>query len=152
METKTTHVDMHVDDLATFMFLKNKNNAIVELSLGGIENNKDLFFFCLDLLCKGLVLLYGENGRVDVEILTLDSFKLIEKKMALAGIHVKLHIESIAIDPTEECVNAINLDDINLQSDNELLTDYVFKMKMDSIIYNIAFELVHHGGSRCSRR
>ena len=144
-----THVDMHVDDLATFMFTRNVNNAMIELSLGGIENNKDLFFFCLDLLCKGLVILYGKNGRVDVENLTLDCFASIQKKMNLAGIRVKLLVESLDNEYDES--NAINLDDINAQSDTDNLVEYVFKMKMDKIIYNIAFELVHHDTTRCSR-
>ena len=148
MEKKFTHVDMHVNDLATFMFTKNVNNATLELSLGGIENNKDLFFFCLDLLCKGLVLLYGKYGRVDVERLSFECFNCIKKKMALAGINVKLNVESV--DAPED-INAINLDEIHSQSDSDELSDYIFKMKMDKIIYNIAFELVHYDATRCSR-
>ena len=42
------HIDVEVDELSDFIFLKNTNDAIIELELGGIENNKDLFCFLLD--------------------------------------------------------------------------------------------------------
>ena len=53
-------VDMEIDDLASFLFTKNINNITTELSLGGIADNKDLFFFCLDLF--GLALGHGPVG------------------------------------------------------------------------------------------
>ena len=78
-------VDMHVNDLAEFMFTKNKSNALIELSLGGIENNKDLFFFCLDLFCKGLVILHGTENKVDLDSITMEQFGDIKNKMELAS-------------------------------------------------------------------
>ena len=156
-KTKNMNVDMHIDDLAMFMFLKNKNNAIIELSLGGIESNKDLFFFCLDLLCKGLVLLFGNDRKVELDSLTPEAFDDVKKKMSLAGINVQLHIEQIyspqtstlttdddgPSDLVDDFRNAINLNELNMDVDCKQLEDYVFRMKMDKIIYNIAFNLVH---------
>ena len=43
------YVDMHINNLAEFMFLRNVNDAKLVMSLGGIEDAKDLFYFCLDL-------------------------------------------------------------------------------------------------------
>jgi hypothetical protein len=150
-------VDMHIDDLANFMFVRNVNNALVELSLGGIENNKDLFFFCLDLFCKGLVLLFGENGKVDVESLTEEKFNLVKQKMHLAGIDVKL---DIYMDPSQSTTvslindneppdvepikTSVNINELDMDDDNKPLSEYVFRLRLDSIIYNIHFDIVHN--------
>lgn len=153
-------VDMHIDDLATFMFKKNVNNAVVELSLGGIENNKDMFFFCLDLFCKGLVMLYGENGRVNVENLSQENFMKVREKMNLAGIDVLLDLEMLpdedgttvslvtdddmAPPDVEEIKNSVNINELDQDiDDNKQLKDYVFKLKMDKVVFNIHFNLFH---------
>lgn len=144
---------MHINDLATFMFLKNVNNAIVELSLGGVENNKDFFYFCLDLFCKGLVILFGENGKVNVESLTQEQFAIIKQKMSLAGIDVKLDVfieQQTTISLLDEAPpdvdpikTSINFNEIDMDDDNKPLSDYVFRLKMDNLLYNIHFETIH---------
>jgi hypothetical protein len=147
-------VDMHINDLAEFMFLRNVNDAVIDLSLGGIENNKDLFFFCLDLFCKGLVFLFGENGKVDVEKLSLDNFKLVKQKMELAGINTKLNvlvenattislIEDDSAPPDVKTYNSINIHELDNESDDKDLSEYIFTLKFEKMKYNINFELVH---------
>jgi hypothetical protein len=148
-------VDMHINDLATFMFLKNVNNAIVELSLGGVENNKDFFYFCLDLFCKGLVILFGENGKVNVESLTQEQFAIIKQKMSLAGIDVKLDVfieqkttislldDDTAPPDVDPIKTSINFNEIDMDDDNKPLSEYVFRLKMDNLLYNIHFETIH---------
>lgn len=160
-------IDMQINDLATFLFKENVNNSIIELSLGGIENNKDLFFFCLDLFCKGLVLLFGTNGKVEVESLDTEKFAIIKHKIGLAGINIILDIVKIPtlednntttlslISDTDtdtkscppdlvETRNAINMNELDLEYDHKPLNEYIFKLKMDNLIYNINFELIHH--------
>jgi hypothetical protein len=150
----TLDVDMHINDLAEFMFLRNINDAIIDLSLGGIENNKDLFFFCLDLFCKGLVYLFGENGKVDIEKVSLDNFKLVKTKMELAGINVKLDVlveESTTISLVEQddapldikTYNSVNIHELDSESDDKPLSEYIFTLKFEKMKYNIHFELVH---------
>jgi hypothetical protein len=154
------NVDMHINDLASFMFIKNKNNAIIELSLGGIQNNKDLFFFCLDLFCKGLVHLFGDNGKVHVDQLTMEQFAIVKQKMSLAGIDVILNIIRLPKDihveyetnldsdvsppDIKEHPTAINISEIDSELDsNKPMSEYIFKLKMHDIVYNINFQLVH---------
>ena len=156
------NVDMHINDLAFFMFLKNVNNAIIELSLGGIQNNKDLFFFCLDLFCKGLVHLFGQNGKIHVDQITQEQFEMVKNKMALAGINVILkiiqlqpntYIEEDSDDdsppdlpsgqPQPNQMVGLNIHEIESEELNKPMKDYVFKIKMHNINYNINFELVH---------
>lgn len=154
-------VDMHVNDLAEFMFTKNKNNALIELSLGGIENNKDLFFFCLDLFCKGLVILYGTDNKVDLDSITMEQFGDIKNKMELAGIQVNLELTalpenenttiSLIGDGTDgeepadiqEITNSVNLTEIDQEYDHKQLNEYVFRLKMNKYIFLITFNLIH---------
>jgi hypothetical protein len=151
-------VDMHVNDLAEFMFTKNTNNALIELSLGGIENNKDLFFFCLDLFCKGLVILYGTDNRVNLDSITMEQFGDIKNKMELAGIQVNLELtalpenENTTISLIEEngeepsdvqaITNSVNLNEIDQEYDHKQLNEYVFRLKMDKLIFLITFNLI----------
>jgi hypothetical protein len=45
MDPTCLYMDMHIDYFADFLFIKNINNSIIELTLPEIENNKDMFFF-----------------------------------------------------------------------------------------------------------
>ncbi len=132
------YVDMEIDDFATFLFKRNVNNAIIELSLGGVENNKDLFLFLVDLVCKGLVLLFGEDNRVELDAVTLDDFKLIAKKLYCAGISVDLEVET-----NEGDLPGINLYEIENKPDDLPLSEFKFKITSVSFTYKLGFALVH---------
>jgi hypothetical protein len=139
-------VNMEVNDLAEFMFLKNENNVVLELSLGGIENNKDLFCFLLDIFCKGLVLMFGNGTKsVNIEDITLDNFTKIKEKMLCAGININLQMfPSDIIDDTGVAPQAqLNLDEINMADDNIQLQEYEFKVMNATTTYVISFNLVH---------
>jgi hypothetical protein len=138
-------VDMQIEHLAEFMFTKNTNNAKLQLSLGGLENNKDLFFFCLDIFCKGLVLMFGNGGNsVNVEDITMENFNSIREKMLCAGIDVKLKTYPADIDEDNKIQQpAINLDEINHANDDIPLHEYEFKLTNPTLIYIISFNIVH---------
>lgn len=139
-------VNMEVNDLAEFMFLKNENNVVLELSLGGIENNKDLFCFLLDIFCKGLVLMFGNGTKsVNIDDITLDNFTKIKEKMLCAGININLQMfPSDIIDETGVAPRAqLNLDEINMAEDNIELQEYEFKVMNATSTYVISFNLVH---------
>ncbi len=132
------YVDMEVDDFATFLFKRNINNAIVELSLGGVENNKDLFLFLVDLVCKGLVLLFGEENRVELDNVTSDDFNMIRKKLSCAGINVDLMVEINDGD-----IPGINLYEIENIAEDTPLEQFKFKITSISYVYTLRFKLVH---------
>lgn len=140
------NVQMAIDDLADFMFVRNTNDAIIDLSLGGIQNSKDLFYFCLDLFCKGLVILFGNgNNSVNIDDLTLENFALIRKKIICAGIETKLNTNPLET-PIEEFdhTNTLNFDELNTIDDNLPLSSYEFKIKTPNMMYVLSFEIVHH--------
>lgn len=152
-------IEIEVDQLAHFMFIENKTDAIVELSLGGIEDNKDFFYFCHDLFCKGLVLLYGNDNRLIINDVTMEQFLNVKAKMANAGIHVKLDIinndvrEDAHLDddtpsdlPISTLYPYVNIQDIELLPCDLELHDYKFEIRLSpSVFYSISFSLFHKG-------
>lgn len=137
MTTPDLAVDMEIDDFATFLFIKNKHNAIVDLSMGNVENTKDLFCFCIDLLCKGLIILFGDGIRVDLDTITQDNFAVIKQKMYNAGILVKLEV----FPNTDKEPNTVNVADIDNAKDDMNMDDYHLKIVGNDIIYYIQFSV-----------
>ena len=141
MDPSCLYMDMHVDYFAEFMFLKNINNAIIELTLPEIENNKDMFFFLVDVICKGLVLLFGRDNKVELGDITLDNFRVVQQKMELAGIRVHLDVSPHDMDIP---IAKLNLQEIEeTKPDNLKLSEYVFTIINTNMIYNMSFELFH---------
>jgi hypothetical protein len=140
-------VELEIDELANFMFKRNDNNVVLELSLGGIENNKDLFYFILDLFCKGLVMMFGnETNSVDVDTITFDNFLSIKEKMLCAGIQVNMEHYPNDIPLNDENMSKraiINTDEINEAEDNKPLNEYIFKLYSLKNQYIISFSLIH---------
>lgn len=160
------YVDMHINALADFMFIKNKNDAQIELELNGVEDNKDLFFFLVDLFCKGLVILFGVNNKVEIGDLSMEDFNIVKQKMSLAGVEANLYITEIEDTETKETLDKkldqdidmdedapvdidpmskyVNFNDLEKESNNKPLSHYVFKLKQQKLIYNINFTLIQN--------
>jgi hypothetical protein len=136
-------LNMHINDLADFIFIKNVNDSIIQLSLNGVEDMKDLFYFCLDLFCKGLVILFGQDNKVEVENITLEQFMLLRKKMANAGININLNIyEDIEGEENEEKKVALNLEKIEELPNNLNIEDYDFILRSCNMVYKINFGFI----------
>lgn len=138
---KILDVEMEVEDFADFMFIKNVDNKPLEVSMGGLENNKDMYCFCLDLFCKGLVLMFSKDGKsVSIEDLTFDDFQLAKRKMACAGINVSLDILPSSFDDIKSG-HLTNLKDIDEQNDNLPLEDYKFILHTLPYKYIVSFSI-----------
>lgn len=141
-------VELHVDDLAEFVFIRNVNNVILELSLGGIENNKDLFFFCLDLFCKGLVLMKGNGQSVNLEDISIDDFNVIKAKMQCAGIEPALNVYPADVDASEQSddhpLNKLNVEELNAMDDNAPMDTFQFRVTNPTTTYVLSFKLIHN--------
>lgn len=139
-----TQVEAHINDLAKFLFLVNKDSSIY-LSLHGIEDNKDMFYFCVDLFSKGLILLFGENNRVEINSITYDQFSLVKQKLGKAGIKVYLATyEDIPIDDERPGTHQINIPQIQNLPNNLPLKEYVFILRSNNQVYQVSFELFHN--------
>lgn len=154
-------IEIEVDQLAEFLFKLNTSNAVAELSLGGIEDNKDLFYFCHDLFCKGLVMLFGNESKVIINDLTTEQFQAVKQKMANAGINITLDVVTsdniINTDadnvtssdgpcdlPQTVLYPSINIQDIELMPSNLDLNAYKFKVHLSpNLTYVISYNLFH---------
>lgn len=128
---------VNIDDIANYMFLKNKKNNFISLSLPLLDGNKDLFYFLLDLFCKGLVLLFGNNNRVSIENLTIHDFLKVKERMAYAGINIILNVTT----NNSTSGFSINFLDIEHLPLNLNLTDYEISMITPHHTYKISFDL-----------
>ena len=129
---------MNINDFAEFVFIKNVNDALVELSLGGVENNLDLFCFFVDLVCKGLVFLFGKDNKVELDCVTMEDFKKVQHKMHLLGVDVILDVK-----PNENNIPvSMNVADFENFAPNDDLESYKFKLNTISLLYEVKFKIV----------
>ena len=135
------NLDMSVNDLAEFVFIKNVNDSRLNLSLEGIEDTYDLFCFCVDLLCKGLVLLYGNNGRVEIDDMSADNLTHISKKMKNAGILLSLSIEEKNLNNTFPRMVTFLKPENDMNTKLEL---YSMHIQGKDKVYNVNFGLCHN--------
>jgi hypothetical protein len=82
---------MGMMEAVEFIFKGNTNNQKVLLNIPNLEKGYDLFLFLVDVLCKGLVILYGLDGRVRVDQITPDQIAVIKQKLYNAGINLVIN-------------------------------------------------------------
>ena len=145
-------MEININYLAEFLFLRNTSNSLVELTLGGIEDNKDFFFFCLDLFCKGLVLLYGKDNKLIINDINEEQFAVVQKKLDNAGILAKLTVNVLPppeADIPRDIEDPSMFPNINMAELKELpsnldIDSYILKINMTPrLAYNITFHLIH---------
>lgn len=141
--------ELEVDDFAKFIFLRNESNKHIALSLSGIDTTKDLFCFCLDMLCKGIVLLFGGDvKRVAVQDLSYENFEVVCDKMKCLGI--KCRLETFEAEETLESTldlwvqNVLNIQRIQNSDENKNLTEYNFDIQTKETLYRITFDILHN--------
>lgn len=168
MTGKTEHINLAVEDVASFIFRGNEANRIIQLVPHGLTGGKDLFTFCLDLFFKGMVLLFGNGTSVSISEITMERYKKIEERMALAGIQCKLDLftleeakQNLGLgnqgslsassgttatdeeqDLTPQKILKRSLEFLYQQEDTLPITDYSFIILNDGMIYVISFDLI----------
>ena len=121
------------------MFIGNTDDCKIFLELGGIENNKDLFFFCIDIFFKGLVLLFGKDGKLnDIESITAEQLQDVQYKMSRAGI--VLHVQVLPPDPDDASV--WNIHEIESDTDEQKpINKYELYLNLQHAKYVVSFDL-----------
>lgn len=139
---------MSINDLAEFLFIKNIHDRPVELRDLNVQNSKELFTFCLDLMCKGLVLLFGTDGKVCINTLSMEQFDILKRKMRCTGIDCQLNVIEVE-EPPENLLdlwtqNFLNIQSVRSSDDNMGLNDYTFELQTHENIFKIKFDLIHN--------
>lgn len=155
------HVEATLQGLVEYLFVGNKTDAKVYLNLpqgdDGIRNNHDLFMFFVDLLCKGMVFLYGnEDRKLSLDKLTPEQLEFIKKKLRNAGVELRVNIAPVDfLDPTNQhqeayikpCIVKNNNSECSQgsqgsQDSQDNLEDYVLRIVSNKVEYSISFALV----------
>lgn len=129
--------------LVEYVFRNEKNTKIyLNLPFGedGIRNDHDLFLFFVDLLCKGLVLLYGNGGqRVLIDNLSFENIDYVKSKLKNAGVILNIQTKEVIGDKSIVVKPAIVS-----EGNTNTLKDYVLRIVTNGLEYNISFELLRH--------
>jgi hypothetical protein len=138
--------NIEIDQLATYIFLQNTSNNLIYLDIQGIENRKDAFCMCLDIFLKGFVLLYGTDGRLEVDTITHDAFRIICDRMRLAGISPKLNMsplddEDNNMQPAADILRK-SVYMLYTKPDNLPMQDYHFTLKIGENVCTVSFEFI----------
>lgn len=135
-------LDLNVDDLATFIFRENPSDRPFDLALVGIETSKELFFFMLDMLCKGLVLLFGDGSTsVDLAQVTHEQFLEACRKLACAGIRVTLDTQPKSEAAEDGAAARVNMPQLTVMPDDAPLEAFVLRMRVAGLEHAITFAL-----------
>lgn len=135
-------MDIHVDDLPQFVFLQNPADSPFHLEYGALESCKDLFFFLFDLFCKGLVLLFSEDGRsLDITTVTPEQFQVVSQKLSAGGIHVTIQVVPAQREPGAPDGPMINMPQLAALPDDAPLDQFKVRIIMGAFEYGVSFEV-----------
>jgi hypothetical protein len=140
------HISIDIDSLSKYIFLENSDNKLIYLDIQGLECTKDIFCLCFDLLCKGLVLLYGHDNKVELNHISMEQFHAMSQRLLYAGIKVKLNAvdadnDQDYKDHTSTEVLSESYKYLKTQPDNLDVGDYSFLFKVNELIYTLKFEI-----------
>ena len=144
------HHNITMTELSSYIFIKNRFNKKIIIDIKkGLKNTNDLFHLCLDLFCKGIILMHGCDGKIELNSLTLDDLFAVVNKLENANIHTHINIKNVndmiekniinTSDPRNMITHSLNYTQ-NCTSEN--LDDYEFQLIIDDNLYLISFEII----------
>lgn len=161
------HITLHIDQLAEYIFLHNHKKQCIYLDINGLRDAKDMFCLCLDLLCKGMVLKFGQGNKVYVDDISLEQMHELMQCLKYAGIECHMNVytppevDSLSLDtsaasnnnkaePMDLPLSATSPHDIIVQSVNHIhklpnqlqLNHYHFLLRINNMFYVIHFDLL----------
>ena len=143
----TAHEEKQVDftQLVEYIYHKNHAKKKILIKTNDLNNSKDIFCFCLDLFCKGIVMCHGdERRRVEVESLTMDQLQEVIDKLAYTGIMTIIQVvmnEEGNEQPNDHTFLKESVSNIYKVDNHANLQDFDFKLKVKNMVYVIRFEL-----------
>jgi len=91
--------EVHINDitkLVEFVFVENRGNNRMVIESTDFKDNRDLYFFCIELTMKGLSYLYGNgNGKIDIDDLSMEQIENVKSKLGNEAIELILDIDEI---------------------------------------------------------
>ena len=145
MNQEEVHIE-EIQELVKFVFSDNRHNNRMVIESSDFKDNRDLYFFCLELTMKGLSYLYGdENGKVDIEDLTLEQLENVKTKLSNAAIELTVDIvpldDNIETSENTEIIYDIPYKDLERKSK---LEEYSLNLIKKKNIFNIKFKIMDY--------
>ena len=138
--------EVHINDitkLVEFVFVENRGNNRMLIESSDFKDNRDLFFFCIELTMKGLSYLYGnENGKVDIDDLSMEQIESVKSKLANAAIELLLDIEEIE-DSVNDTEIIYDIPYNNLEKKVNL-EEYSLKLIKKNTKYTLRFKIMDY--------
>lgn len=154
-------------ELLERIYHKNPNNNRLFIEANSLRSTKELFRFCLDLFCKGLVMCHGgDSRRVEIDKLSMDQIQYVIDKLSYTGIMTivrvltKEHYDVIHEDEPSESDSPLqepliqkqklkdaykvlqqSVEAIEKFPENDHLKNYNFKILVGDCVYCISFEI-----------
>ena len=143
MNQEEVHIN-EIQELVKFVFSDNRDNNRMIIESSDFKDNRDLYFFCIELTMKGLSYLYGnDKGTVDIDELSLDKIENIKNKLGNAAIELLLDIDEIENSNTEntEIIYDIPYKDLEKKVN---LEDYALKIIKKNMKYTLRFKIMDY--------
>ena len=140
------NITIDIDDMINNIFNNPpKDNKSIHLSFD-VNDEYELFKILVDILTSGLKILFGDaNGKVNINLITENDFKIIEKYFNSFGFDIKykydIPLYNLKVDENTELPSLDNTSEKknNLDTKNDLNL-YYFTLKTDDIKYEISFD------------
>jgi len=150
MNPQVANINYGFHELAIHIF-KNNVNQHMMIGIDSITNNKQLFSFCFQLLCSGLVMLYGDGKKLQLNKITMDQLECVKSKLKYAQIKLKTvlydHDTAVMLDMIpSESVNEMtvlsnSMATLNEMSEDKPLEDYLITLYMNNNVMQLYFEI-----------
>lgn len=153
-----TKINVDYTELLEQVYFKNSYKKRIRLEASSITTTKELFKFCLDLFCKGLVLCHGDEYRqVKIDDLSMVQIQDVIDKLSYTGIMTIIQIFhndysetsddntqmalQESVQQTSYNVLSESVNQIDIYPDNDELKNYNFKIKVGPNIFCIYFDI-----------
>lgn len=144
-------VEVDLERFCRVIFLENKADKFVGLATN-MRDIRDCFCFCLDLLCNGLVLLYGNfdeaegKKKVNLDTLSIEQLDYVKNRLAFCGIKVHYRIVPVTmyddIGVTYPKTQKIELPNLEKQPLTDPLDAYKVDIFTQGLHIQLHFELI----------
>lgn len=144
--------DSGADSLAKLIFVEAPRDATLHLTLPCLSDTKQLFFLLLDLMIRGLLLMFarpGVDGREGIAIHTItpEQFEAVAARLAAAGI--LCHKE--AVDTPLDQAASTNMRELVDADDNMPLDGYRLRVVTCGTTYFVWFGISRQISSESKR-
>ena len=139
--------DINVNDLARYIFIKNRFDKEIILNIkNGINNTNDLYHLILDLFFKGIILLHGIDNKFELNTINIEQITVVVNKLQNANIYTCIETKEL----TDEIRNIENIHqhiitesfEISRHMDSNELNNYKFNIILNDLLYEIHFDIL----------